>query len=211
MAAAVSTSFIVFIGDLPRCWPGSSIHDDLHHRLRCFCPDARKVGPETGFRQMNSALRCSSVRSKSGLARRRLDQSGHKLSHQWSDDQNGRKSHKQEPSQAVNHLKKNRSINPTARAVAMPLTIQRHQTGKEQAKRTGREAMGQASHCHDLGSISASRQPQTAVNPLSTNRCAPLTKLASSLARNRAAFATSSGSHIRPCWAAMAASDASTP
>ena len=39
----------------------------------------------------------------------------------------------------------------------------------------------------------------TAVKQLSTKRCAPLTKLASSLARNRAARATSSGSQMRPC------------
>ena len=43
------------------------------------------------------------------------------------------------------------------------------------------------------------RRAHTAVKQLSTKRCAPLTKLASSLARNRAARATSSGSQIRPC------------
>ena len=39
---------------------------------------------------------------------------------------------------------------------------------------------------------------QIAVNPLSTNKCVPLIKLASSLARNKAARATSSGSQMRP-------------
>ncbi len=53
--------------------------------------------------------------------------------------------------------------------------------------------------------------PHIAVKPLSTNRCAPLTKLASSLARNSAACATSSGSPMRPCCAASAASETSTP
>ncbi len=52
---------------------------------------------------------------------------------------------------------------------------------------------------------------QIAVNPLSTKSWAPLTKDASSLSRKSAALATSSGSHMRPCWAAMASSDTSTP
>src|SRR5262249_9079535 len=53
--------------------------------------------------------------------------------------------------------------------------------------------------------------PYTAEKQLSTNRCVPLTKLASSDARKSAAAATSDGSHKRPCCAAMAASVASTP
>ena len=44
-----------------------------------------------------------------------------------------------------------------------------------------------------------------AVNPLSTNRWAPLMKLASSLARNSAALATSSGSPMRTCCASISA------
>ena len=47
------------------------------------------------------------------------------------------------------------------------------------------------------------KRAQIAVNPLSTNKCVPLIKLASSLARNRAARPASSGSHIRPCAAAL--------
>ena len=49
------------------------------------------------------------------------------------------------------------------------------------------------------GRCRADAAPQAAVKPLSTNRCVPLTKLASSLARNSAAAATSSGSPMRPC------------
>ncbi len=53
--------------------------------------------------------------------------------------------------------------------------------------------------------------PHAAVNPLSTNRCVPFTKLASSLARKSAALATSIGLPMRPRVVAMAALDTSTP
>ena len=52
---------------------------------------------------------------------------------------------------------------------------------------------------------------QIAVNPLSPKRCVPEIRLDSSLARKSAACATSSGSPMRPCWAASAASYVSTP